>query len=89
MRDIEPSDFIPMGEAETIVDCAYDVLYGLVVPKTYGGTLGLLAIKCERVGSSEWPVSLAIADTPIAIDTHVLRAQQSNPRRWIDGEDGA
>ena len=87
MREITLSDVVPMGAPETIVDCGDDVLYGLVVPKTYGGTLGLLAVKCERVGASEWPVSIAIADTPIAVDTAVWRAQHSNPRRYLDPEE--
>lgn len=45
---IDPKDRTAMGDAETTVDFGDRVLLGFVVPKTYGGTLGMVCVKCTR-----------------------------------------
>ena len=76
--EVAASDLEPQGEPETVIVYRREEHLGLVVRGTFGVTLGMLGVRCERHGSILSPIGLAIADTPIAIDTGTL---QSNPRR--------
>lgn len=49
-------------------------------------SLGLIALRCERHGTTLIPISMAIAETPPFVDTRqpVLAGVQSNPRRTME-----
>ena len=63
-------------------DLTHERHVALSVVGTYGVSLGLLAIRCERRGASLLPLTLSIADNPIPVDP-----LQSNPRRRWDDDD--
>lgn len=71
--DIAPSDLHEQGDPELVRDCYRERHLGLHVLGTYGISLGLLAIRCERRGADEIPLTLSIAETPPVIDTHPQR----------------
>lgn len=81
---IAPSDLVPQASVFS-KDCRPDGKperhYGLPVIGTFGISLGILGIRCERRGEQVIPLSLMIADEPFSVDTIT--------QRWLDQEDGA
>jgi hypothetical protein len=81
--DVLQSDLQPQGAPETSVTYRREEHVGLHIRGTYGVTLGMLTVRCERRGSQLDPISVAIAETPIVVRTD---AMQSNPRRRLDDD---
>lgn len=69
--DVAPSDLEPMGEPETVIDYRHETHLGLYVKGEHTAYLGMLAVRCEAKGMNVVPLSIAIADTPILIDTRL------------------
>ena len=90
--DPAPSDLEPQGAPETEITYRHEVHMGLHVRGTYGGTLGMIAIRCEVNGMGLAPVSMAIADTPPMYDIRPVPVQAGAPRaprqldEWPDRE---
>jgi hypothetical protein len=85
--DVLQSDVEPQGEPETVIEYRHEAHLGLHIRGTFGVTLGMLGVRCERRGVLLIPIAVAIAETPTVIDTDTNL--QSNPRRDTDADDGA
>ena len=81
--DIAPADLQPQGDAETSVDYRHETHLGLYIKGEHVAYLGMLAVRCETKGMDLVPVSIAIADTPILVDTSKVPSQSSRSR-WVD-----
>ena len=64
---IEPSDLIGQGYPELVRDLVGERQIGLHVLTSKGASLGLLAIRCERRGTTLIPLEIAIAETPAVV----------------------
>lgn len=80
---VSPSDLEPQGTPEYVRELASERQLGLFVVGTYGAVLGLMAVRCERRGALEHPLTMHIADTVIRIEPDLEPAQR-NPMRVDD-----
>ncbi len=81
--EILPSDLVAQGDPESLMIYRREEHLGLHVRGEYVRSLGMLALRCERRGMELCPLSMAISDTPIVLNTD--DGLQSNPRRKDDG----
>jgi hypothetical protein len=67
--DIAPGDLQPQGEPDTVIEYRHETHVGLYVKGEHVAYLAMLAVRCESKGMDLVPISMAIADTPILVDT--------------------
>jgi hypothetical protein len=82
--DIRESDLREQGEPEFVRDVDEESHIGLHVRGTYGITLGMLAVRCERHGNGLVPLTMAIADVPLVVDVVEIPALQSSQKQHDD-----
>ena len=80
-RTIAPSDLVPQASVFS-KDCRPDGKpqrhYGLPVTGTFGISLGILGIRCERRGEQMIPLSLTIAAEPLSRNSGSIRRATSH-----------
>lgn len=81
--DVAPADLEPKGDPEWAIDYRHERHMGLLIVGEYVPELGMLGIRCAVQQGALAPISLAIADGPVAV---AIEPAQSNPKR-IDDED--
>ena len=89
---IEDSDLVEAGDPELVRDLASERQIGLHIVTSCPCrlSLGVLALRCERKGATVIPLTLSIADTPIAMPVRKSAMDVtllSGPRRVDDEGD--